>query len=349
MAEKKEASSLNDLINTIRLFCNYLLRKWWLLTLFVLAGIVLGTAYYYRQKSKYTAVCTFVLEEKSSGSSGLSGLASQFGFNIGSLSGGGIFSGDNILNILKSKKVVEQVLLSKISESSGKATLADLYLDFTGLKDSWQKKTSLAQINFFNSEQLNPIQDSILNAIYEGIVRNNLSAEKKSKQGTIIQVQVTTSNSLFARLMTERLVDAAGKLYLDLRIGTAEGNIKQLQRRSDSLLMLLNNKSYSAAASQPLDINPGIKTASVPVEIAMRDKTVLTTLYAEITKNLEVSKMLLSQQTPVIELLDRPEYLLKDLKKTLSFSIVVFVALLMCLYLGVSFVLFFLKNNLGKS
>jgi hypothetical protein len=345
MTEKKDNSSFNELINTARLFYAYLLRRWWLGVVFVLLGIALGTAYYYRQKPKYTAVCTFILEEKSGGSSGLSGLASQFGLNIGGLSGGSIFTGDNILNILKSKKVVEQVLLSKTDEtSSGGPTLADLYLDFTGLKKSLEKK-GLSNIRFSDSGELNPTQDSILNGLYEGIVKNNLSADRTSKQGTIIQVQVSASNSLFARLMTERLVDAASKLYLDLRIGTAEINIRQLQRRSDSLLMLLNNKSYAAAASQPLDINPGIKTAAVPVEIAMRDKTVLGTLYAEVTKNLEASKMLLSQQTPVIELLDKPEHLLKDLRKSLSFLVVVFTAMMMVVYLGSLLIIFFLKNG----
>ena len=348
MIEKKENSSLHELINTARIFYRYLLRRWWLALIFILAGIAMGTAYYYRQKPKYIAVCTFILEEKSGTSGGLSGLASQFGLNIGGLSGGSIFSGDNILNILKSKKVVEEVLLTRTGETSlGKTTLADLYLDFTGLRASMQKKPRLANINFSDSGQLNPTQDSILNAVYEGIVKNNLSADRTSKQGSIIQVQVTASNSVFARLMTERLVDAASKLYLDLRIGNAQSNIRQLQRRSDSLLMLLNNKSYSAAASQPLDINPGIKTAAVPVEIAMRDKTVLGTLYAEVTKNLEASKMLLSQETPVIELLDRPESLLKDMRKSLFFSLVVFTALTAFIYLTLSFSLFFWKQNLA--
>jgi hypothetical protein len=77
----------------------------------------------------------------------------------------------------------------------------------------------------------------------------------------------------------------------------------------------------------------------------MRDKTVLGTLYAEVTKNLEASKMLLSQQTPVIELLDKPEHLLKDLKKSLLFCLVVFSALTGFFYLILSFILFFWKQN----
>jgi hypothetical protein len=275
--------------------------------------------YYTIQKPKYEAVSTFILEEKSSGG-GLAGLASQFGFNVGSLGGSSsIFSGDNILSILKSKKVVTHVLLSPVDESrKDKETLADLYLEFSGLREVLQKKPSLSHINFHQSaKELSLVQDSVLNLIYETVVENNLTTERTSKQGTIIMVQVTAANRDFARLMTEKLVAEASKLYLDIRVGTAQENIRQLQRRSDSLLSLLNRKSFAAAAVQPLDINPGIKTAIVPVEIANRDKTVLATLYAEVTKNLEASKLLLSQQMPVIQSLDKPGHLLKDKRKGL--------------------------------
>lgn len=94
-------------------------------------------------------------------------------------------------------------------------------------------------------------------------------------------------------------------------------NIARMQRRADSLLALLNNKSYSVAASQMLDINPGFKTATVPTEIASRDKTVIATLYAEVTKNLEASKLILSQQTPVIQILDKPAWPLVDKREKL--------------------------------
>lgn len=346
---EKKYNSLNDVLKISKSFLSYLIRKWWVLLIAIGIGAGMGVVYYNSQKSKFEAVCTFILEEKSSTGSGLSGLASQFGFNIGGLNGGSIFSGDNILNILKSKKVVERALLTRIDDTtSNSKTLADLYIEFTGLKISWQKKPLLAQISFSDSRKLNPVQDSILNVLYESIIKNNLSTERTSKQGTIIKVQTTASNSLFARLMTERLVEEASKLYLDIRLGTAETNIRQLQRRSDSLLMLLNNKSYITASSQQLDVNPGIRTAIVPVEIAARDKTVLATLYAEVTKNLEASKMLLSQQTPVIELLDRPEYLLKDMKKPLTFLLAVFVALAMFIYMALASILFSLKSNLIK-
>ena len=339
---KEDYYSLQDIMNTLRAFLRYLLKRWWILILAVFVGLGLGTLYYYIQKSKYEAITTFILEDKSANNNGLAGLASQFGFNIGSLAGGGnMFSGDNILTILKSKKVVEQVLLSEVDSIHAGKSLADYYLEFTGMKKSWQKKPALANIDFSDTKNpITPLQDSILNAVYEGIVKRNLVTERASKQGSIIRVKMTAPDCLFARLMSERLVEKAAKLYMDVRVGTSQQNIQQLQNRSDSLLLLLNSKSYSTAANQPLDVNPGIKTAIVPVEIGTRDKTVLATLYAEVTKNLEASKVILSQQAPVIELLDKPGYLLRDNKKGRFFLLVVFLLISGFICVGLAFLHF---------
>lgn len=305
--------SLVDVTNTIRSFLGYLRKKWWLMLLAALAGALLGVGYYYNQKPKYEAVTTFILEEKSAGGGGLAGLASQFGLSMGGLGGGSIFAGDNILDILKSKKIVQQVLLSKVDTTAKSSSLADLYLEFTGLKKKWQNSPRSKEINFYGDpQQLSPLQDSVLNVIFENTVSKNITVDRLNKKGSIIKVQVTAADQVFARLMTERLVDAAARLYMDIRTSTSQENIRQLQRRSDSLLMLLNRKSFAAAASQPLDINPGLRTAIVPTEIATRDKTVLATLYGEVIKNLEASKLLLSQQTPVIQLLDKPGKLLEN-------------------------------------
>lgn len=341
--DNKGHYSLGELLNNSRSFIRYLLKKWWLLGLAVIMGAGLGILFYMIQKPKYEAITTFILEEKSAGGGGLAGLASQFGFNLGSLGGGGsIFSGDNILDILKSKKIVKQVLLSKVDERKTESeTLADLYLDFTGLKKSWQKRPLLAGFKFGDvQQQISPLQDSILNVIYESLVKKYLYTERTRKQGSIIKVKTTAPDCVFARLMTQRLVEEAGKMYMEIRIGSEQENIKQLQRRSDSLLMLLNNKSFSAAAIQPLDVNPGIRTAAVPVEIASRDKTVLATLYAEVTKNLELSKVLLSQQKPVIELLDQPSDLLVDQKKGWMMLAIIGAFVMGALYVGIKFLLF---------
>jgi uncharacterized protein involved in exopolysaccharide biosynthesis len=320
---KEGYNPLSDIRGVLKPFFIYLRRKFLILVLASVLGGGLGVFYYFKQQPKYQAETTFILEDKSA-ASGLSGLASQFGINVGSFSSGsGMFSGDNILNILSSKKVVEKVLLSNVDDSLYvNKTLADIYLESVETKKSQQRNHDFSFLD--SVKQLNPLQDSILNDVYERILKKNLQVERLSRQGSIIRVAVTASNSLFARLLSERLVTEASRLYLEVKTSTAQANIEDLQRRSDSILILLNRKSYSAATSQPLDFNPGIKSAMVPAEIVSRDKTVLATLYSEVIKNLEMSKLMLSQQTPVIQILDKPSILLSDNKKGLLFWIIVF-------------------------
>lgn len=344
--EKEEYYSVSNIVQITRSFLTFLVTKWWLFIIAIIVGIAVGFGIHAFQKPKYEAVCTFVLEEKSPSAGGLAGLASQFGLDIGGVSGGGsIFAGDNIMDILKSRKIVQKVLLSAVGSDKGEIRLADYFLDYSGWRKKWKSQANFNDVNYKNiksADSLNLLQDSVLNIIYDYLIKKSLYADRLNKKGTIIKVQIIESDPLFAKLMTDRLVEEAGKFYLDIKTGTSTANVNRMQRRADSLLMLLNNKSYSVAASQMLDINPGFKTATVATEIGTRDKTVIATLYAEVTKNLEASKLILSQQTPIIQILDKPAWPLVDKSKTLMklCLIAVFTTLLIVVsILGIQFII----------
>ncbi len=84
--------------------------------------------------------------------------------------------------------------------------------------------------------------------------------------------------------------------------------------KADSLLYMLNRKTYSAADANRLllDINPAYANPEVSAEISSRDKVLQGTIYAEILKNLEISKTSLIQETPTVQLVDEPVYPLKN-------------------------------------
>lgn len=344
--KKEEYYSLKDLLSLARSYVYYLGKKWYLLLLALVAGAGIGVGYYYLQKPKYVAVSTFILEEKSIGG-GLSGLASQFGFDLGSLTGGNsnLFSGDNILEILKSKNIIRKVLLSKMDSSKSK-TLADEYLLFSGYRDKWKNKPLLNHVSFEDIQMMSSIQDSVLNIIYDKLLKKSISAERVNKKGTSIEVKVVSKNREFARLLSIRMVQEAKNLYLDIKTSTAQANINRLQRKADSLLAILDGKSYAVASTQLLDVNPGMKAAIVPTEIASRNKTVIATLYGEVAKNLEASKMIFAQQAPVIQDIDYPTISLPDNKVEIQVSTLIFSAIGV---LMTSALLIFLKAIYQKS
>jgi hypothetical protein len=56
-----------------------------------------------------------------------------------------------------------------------------------------------------------------------------------------------------------------------------------------------------------LNANPIYAAPAVSAEISSRDKFVQSTIYAEIVKNLEISKTAMIQETPTVQVVDQPE------------------------------------------
>jgi len=340
MADKKTIV-LGDAIESIKRFFSYLRSQFVLIALCAVLGLILPLIYRALQKPAFAASTTFILEEKSAGGGGLAGIASQVGLDLGSLGGGGssVFSGDNILDIIKSRVIIEKVLLTPISRSAGK-TLADLYLEFSGLGERLPAPVSFA----IASDSVVPpahsvYQDSVLYVMYDQIAKKNVSVDRLNKKGTIFKIVTVSQNQVFSKNFAERLLKETTTYYVNVKTSNAAANVKRLQARGDSLLRVLNAKSYNAASFQILDPNVAFKSMSVPAEVSSRDKSIVFSIYAEVTKNLEMSRIALVSQTPVIQLLDVPKFPLMDERRSYSFLGIagllagLIVGLFLCLYL----------------
>jgi uncharacterized protein involved in exopolysaccharide biosynthesis len=314
MNNKPTTVALRHLLSEAKAMVSYWfgMRKLILIALFLVSAVVL--LYSFLQKQQYEATTSFILEEKSAtGGGGLSGLASQFGFDLGGLgAGGSIFSGDNILDILRSRHIVEKVLLSKIDSSKGGQTLADLFIP--------QLRKNIPAVDYTNvvyPKPLNRLQDSVLYLIYDKIVQKNLIVDRVNKKGSIIKVTVVSESELFSKIFSDRLVFETIKLYVDQKTSVSNRNIARLEARADSLLRVLNNKSYQSASLQILDANTAFRSTAVPVELSQREKSISFALFSEVVKNLEASRMSLASQTPIINILDTSKYPLLNRKKSI--------------------------------
>jgi len=166
-----KSAVLSDLINAIEGYFSFVLGQKKLIGTLMLSTALLAVVYGFFQSPKYEATTTFVLEEKSASGGGLAGLASQFGFDMNSITGAGagLFFGDNILDIVKSRLIVEKSLLTKIKDekSSQEKSIADIYLDFSGLGKKLAKNNNPVQFSTLKEGQITtPLQDSVLFAIY---------------------------------------------------------------------------------------------------------------------------------------------------------------------------------------
>lgn len=342
--------ALTDIIASAKNFIKFIQSKLKLLGLLIILGGVLGLAYYFITSPKYQATATFIVEEKSSGS-GLAGMAGQLGFDISSLTGGnaGLFDGDNILEIIKSRNIIESVLLSKvdIADTANNKTLADLYYETSGLKNKLEGKSNeLANLNFSsikNGVGHTILQDSVLYMMIEKINKNNLNVQRTNKKGSIISISTNSTNSQFSKLFSERLLNETSEMYIKIKVGNLSSNINRLQNKADSLQSLLNRTSYQSAALNTFDANEAYKSSAVPEEMSQRDKLVLNTLYAEVVKNVEILRISLINQKPIIQVLDLPKFPLVNQQK--SFLIIELLGLLAGLVIGLLYLLLAYTGN----
>lgn len=300
-------------------FLHHIRKKLGIVLVVIALGISASFIWHWRSTPAYEAKCSFVLEEKSGGGSGIAGIASQFGFDLGSLGGGSgnFFSGENINDIIGSSTVMDEVLLSKVD---GAKTLADVYLDASGMRSAYGWKDKLKDFSFANpviSPEASQLRDTTLMVIREKIRDKSLMIDRTSKKGSIFSVQVKSSSPKFAKLFTERLVSVTSNMYIDIKTRNLSGNIRKLEKRADSLRQLFGSKSRESYSQQILDANEAFKLNLANTEISQRDKSVIFEIYAEVMKNLEVSRMLLINQMPVIQVLDSPKDPLVDIRMPL--------------------------------
>jgi len=305
--EANDEISIAELILKVKSIWRYLLSQSKTIVIAGILGAAIGFFYAWLQPLKYVSKLTFVLEESKSGS-GLASIAGQFGIDLGGSAGGGIFSGDNILLFLKSESLIRETLFSAYDETS-KITLADRYAEVNELKKAWSKNEKIGIVEFskYNNLNLPRKEDSLLQTITDAIIKNELSISKPDKKASFIEVKTVMRDEWLSKLFSERLVKIATQRYIQSKTKTKAANVQKLQDKADSLVAVLNNRTYSAASSQQrlVDINPALRSAPIAAEISSRDKTIAATLYAEVIKNLELSRTLLNQETPVIEMVDQ--------------------------------------------
>ena len=294
----------------------YAFTYWRVLLVAGMIGAVGGLITSWLTPITYTARLSFVVEEsKQGGGSLVSALAGQFGFDMGSISGGsGMLSGDNVLELLKSRSLVKKTLLTSYIDSST-YSLADQYAEVYGWKESWKNSSKVGiDISFSTKKKsFTRLEDSLLQRVIKKITEDQLSISKPDKKLNFFEIDMTNRDEKLSQLFAERLLQITAEFYIETKTRRLRGNIERLQQRSDSLGALLDKKTYSAAQASAglMDINPAYTTQTVSAEISSRNKFIQGTIYGELVKNLEVSKTSLIQETPTVQIVDYPELPLK--------------------------------------
>jgi uncharacterized protein involved in exopolysaccharide biosynthesis len=301
--------TIKELFVKIGTIMIYIRTKWLYLILGGMLGALIGLSISLFKKPLYTAESTFVLEEGSKFGGMLSqysSLASLAGVDINSASG--LFEGENILELYKSRSMIEKTLLSPIVINNKKQLLIDRYIDFHNLRKKWLKD-NINNINFNGDPgKFNRQQDSIITDLVNTFNKKYLTVNKLDKKLSIIVVKFSCTDELFARDFTNKLVETVNEFYVQTKAKKSTQNVQLLQRQADSVKAILNSSIGDVASAMDAapNANPQLLKLRVPSQRKQIDVQASSAVYAEIVKNLEVAKITMRQDVPLIQIIDKP-------------------------------------------
>lgn len=292
-----------------------IIKRWWLFVIVGLAGGIGGFIYAAKQKPIYTSYLSFALDEGGSegGMSGALGLAAQFGISLGGAKD--VFTGDNILEIMLSRRVIESVLLTTDTFDNKPSALIEFYL---------QKKTSKITANnknpdlhFFPGESKNTFsysKDSVLYQTFLAFKSDYISARRPNKKLNIYELMVTSTDEKFSKIFTDKLIEETNRFYTEISSKKAKETLEILEKRVPAMKGKLDATITNKAAIQDANVNTAFAGAQVPLLKEQSNTQVYGAAYAEMFKNLEMARFQYLKSIPLMQVIDAADYPMKKIK-----------------------------------
>ena len=304
--------SLKELIQKIQEWIAYLITQWKLIIGIAALGGILGFTYASFQKPSYKAALTFALEEEKSGG-GLGsamGLASSFGIDLGS-GAGGAFSGANLIELMKSRRLVEKTLLSPLTIEGKTISLADFYIQFTKMNKGWSEKPAMKNVSFpvnADRKKFSLQQDSVLKNLYLGLLKTNLTVSQKDKKVSILSIEVKSENETFSKAFTETLAKETSEYYVEIKSKKSKMNVEILQYQADSIRNELNGAitGVASATDNVFNLNSAMNVKRTTSARRQVDVQANTAILTQLVAQLEMAKVGLRKETPLLQVIDAP-------------------------------------------
>ena len=301
-------------------YISHLISRKKLLILASLIGLLIGISFALFRTIEYTARMSFVVEDSKSipGTGLLSAISGQIGMDISSALGGGsnLLTGENILELAKSRSFIRQTLLTPYQDSSS-LSLADRYADIYQYKKKWARRISLnRQVDFPANRKLTRTEDSLLNMLIDRIIEKDLTIFKPERRLGVFEINVIMNDDRLPALFCQRLMKSVSDFYIETKTRRIRRNIARLETLADSLrgnanVMIIQNTSSELDV---MDINPIYYQKNANKIINNRNENLSNSVYGEVLRNLELSKASLLQETPTIQVVDQPDNPLRNNK-----------------------------------
>ena len=312
--------SFRNLILKVESWLHYIASKWATILVLSLLGALTGYVVARLKRPVFVAASTFVIEdtEKMSGLGQFAGLASIVGLDLSLSDAGGIFQGDNILELYKSNSMIEKTLLTEVDNGGKKEVLVNRFIQFNNLREKWTDRPELKNLQYdpakdsLDNSANSRLKDSVLATIVKVVADDYLKIEKPDKRLNIIKAEVRAPDEFFAKAFDDQIVKNVNDFYIQTKTIKAAQNVRLLQHKTDSIRMEMSGVRYKPDAKAANENRINLSGPLASIEQSQFSSQTNWAILSELVKNLELSKITLQKQMPLIQIIDRPKFPLEN-------------------------------------
>lgn len=339
--------SLKELILKLKEFWQELWRNWWLIILVCIPFLAFFLFKHFTHIKTYTAELTFMVNEDEGGG-GLGGMSSVLGsFGLGGATGGE-YNLEKMLSLLKSRKIVQEVLMQRDTLNGVDDLFANHLIKSQDLHAEWSEMESdidLSNFLFTNTdvEKFNIQENTALKYIHAHIIGNadkGLGSKLNSnitEETGIMAISLNARNEQLSIDLIESLYVRLSDYYVSKSIEKQKNSYIIVANKADSLLGELRNAEYTLANF--VDTNRGLYNRKDQLQQYRLEAQVkmLGTAYAKVVEQKEIAEFSLNDQTPVVQIIDYPISPIEPSKSSLVKNLI--IACLVGGFLGAIFII----------
>lgn len=318
--QPEEQITLKDIILKVISTGKSIVKNWKYVLLFGVLGGALGFLYDYKNLTDptYKSVTQFYLETAAP-TNDYGGFANMFGGGGGG--GTGLFSGENLITLIKSTDFVEKILLKEITVGGKKEIIANYFhrKNQPKPKPTEEKvKDEYKVLTHTNKEKFTLEEFNSL-AIVKGpaVAATNLEPDEKT---SFMTLGVTTFDDTLSKVYAEVFLENLREYYLDSKTSKIKTTIQRQERIVDSLKYLAQSNESSLARVQDQNQEAVFEQGKIQEQRLNRKTQMLTNSYQEQERSLQTLKLQLYQDSPLFKITSPQRYPLAEAKPSLTKS-----------------------------
>lgn len=341
--EKKKEFNVFEFLNKQALPIIKRSRKWLFVpAITLLLGFFLGYSGEKKKKPLFSAKITYMLEDEIIGDGPKSGGNSQI---LAALSGQSSGNNKNVMVELSiSNKLIESTLFRTVDMKGKKEVLANYYIEKMGYRDAWKGNDKLAKLAYPENYTIGTNDDlDYWIRVFSNAIKLNLIS--KVQESGLIRLDFSSNDELFTKMFVENHLKTISDFYINKKVERAQNLVDFAKKKRDSLLSVLQGKTYGAAAAVDNRFGAVMRRAFVAEAQMNRDVAIVTEQYKESVLALSTASIDLERRKPFISVVDDVRLPLlavwpEPTKKGVAFGLVGFVlglALVVGTIMGIDF------------